>query len=271
MRVQPVEWQSFIPGIQMYKGKKTYFYNGEKIFEENNDRVCRPLIHDRKERDTWEVIIALPGVEVIPENSFCWCGNIDTVIMADTVRRIEDLAFPECRNLKFVKLPRNVEYIGEQAFWYCNNLTSVFIPPTCREIGRWAFNCCKKLIILGMPQNIQIGNNAFAYTLLMTKLPFSFELDDGDIIDPDDEATAIQWVKTINNEGAYALHRACSSFHPLAEIVHTLVKQQGIKAMKMPNTIDITPSEYLAANTFADISEKEIVNRYILDMMGEVL
>ena len=80
----------------------------------------------------------------------------------------------------------------------------------------------------------------------------------------------IRWVKSINHEQEYALHRACTSFNPLSEIIHALVKRKGIKAMKMPNAIGITPSQYLAANPFADISEMEIVNRCLLDMMGEV-
>ena len=45
----------------------------------------------------------------------------------------------------------------------------------------------------------------------------------------------------------------------------------SIQAMTKPNAIGVTPSQYLAANTFADISEKEIINQYILDMMGEIV
>ena len=41
--------------------------------------------------------------------------------------------------------------------------------------------------------------------------------------------------------------------------------------MRMENTLGITPSQYLAPNTYADISENEIMNRYILDSMGEVI
>ena len=63
MRVQTEEWRRFIPGIRMYKGKKTYFYNGEKLRDDDYDS----LIYSWEERLTWEVIIVLPGVEVIPK------------------------------------------------------------------------------------------------------------------------------------------------------------------------------------------------------------
>jgi hypothetical protein len=189
--------------------------------------------------------------------------------MADTVRRIEWSAFFHCICLEFVKLSRNLEYIGEHAFYGCQNLTSIFVPPSCREIGYQAFRCCEQLIILGLPWHVELGRGVFQKTSLIQKS--QIELDEYGEYDSDEEEEVVQWVKSINNEETYALHRACSSFNPIAEIVHALVKRKGIKAMRMPNSIGITPSQYLEANTFADISEKEIVNKHILDMMGEIV
>ena len=102
--------------------------------------IARPLIYDKDERGSWEVIIVLPGVEIIPEGTFIRCGNVKVVIMADTVRRIEDWVFSWCSSLIFIKLSRNLEFIGTFAFSSCS-LTSIFIPPSCREIGVYAF--CK--------------------------------------------------------------------------------------------------------------------------------
>ncbi|GFH47152.1 hypothetical protein CTEN210_03627 [Chaetoceros tenuissimus] len=252
----------------MYKGKKTLFYNGEILWEGHGEEA-QTLIYDYKERDSWQVIIVLPGVEVIPDSTFSYCRNIETVVMADTVRRIEYKAFFDCRSLLFVKLSTNLEYIGFAAFWFCESLTSIFIPPSCREIDDWAFRFCRQLSIVGMSQQIQFGNVVFQQTLLLKRSPF--ELDEDGWYDEDDDEEVVEWVKSINNEDAYALHRACASFNPLSEIILALVKRQGIKAMRMPNTIGITPSQYLEANVFADISEKEIINRNILETMGEVL
>ncbi|GFH47045.1 hypothetical protein CTEN210_03520 [Chaetoceros tenuissimus] len=259
MRVQTEEWRRFIPGIRMYKGKKTYFYNGEILWDHDKKDF---LVYDEKERHSWEVVIILPGVEIIPVATFFECYNVKTVILADTVRRIESIsAFNACFGLVSVRLSRNLEYIGAWAFHRCESLTSISIPPSCRDIRNDAFHGCQKLIILGLPQHVQLGTGVFQQTALIRKSSIEIE---------DDEEEAVQWVKSINNEEEYALHRACASFNPLAEIIHALVKQQGIESMRMPNTIGITPSQYLHANTVADISEKEIVNKYILDMMGEI-
>ena len=252
----------------MYKGKMTLFYNGEKLWE-GNIYHGRPLIYDKRERRSWEVIIVLPGVEVIPHSTFWKCLNIKSVIMADTVKRIEKRAFYFCKLVVFVKLSTNLEYIGESVFSFCDSLTSIFIPPSCREIGRWAFKGCQTLIMLGLPQHVQLGREVFQGTALIKKSPIRTD-EDGNYNRNDEEAV-IEWVKSINNEEVYALHRASASYNPLSEIIHDQVKRHGINAMRMPNAIGITPSQYLEANTFVDISEKDIVNRYILDMMGETI
>lgn len=132
----------------MYKGKKTLFYNGEKLMDKN----CRPIVYNENERNSWKVIIILPGVKVVPVGTFYGCNNVQAVIMADTVLRIDGSAFSLCKCLVFIKLSRNLEYIGVAVFDKCESLTSLFIPPSCREIGEYAFSRCDRLIILQVPQ-----------------------------------------------------------------------------------------------------------------------
>ncbi|GFH44367.1 leucine-rich repeat domain-containing protein [Chaetoceros tenuissimus] len=274
MRVQTEEWRRFIPGVRMYKGKKTLFWNGEKLWE-GDFHAGRPLIYDHEERGSWEVIIILPGVEVIPTWNFCACMNVERVIMADTVKRIEEKAFMDCTRLVFVKLSTNLEYIGLCAFACCCDLTSIFIPPSCREIVRYAFQMCERLIIFHVPQHTQLGDGMIEETALLEASPFA---DRGLAYGHEDhpEYSNInnevkEWLKNINHAEEFALHRAFSSFNPLEEIIYELVKHQGISSMKKPNGIGITPMQYLQENPFAEIEEKKIVNRYVLDMMGEIV
>ena len=224
----------------------------------------------KMERDSWEVIIVLPGVEVVPALTFYDCRNIKTVIVYDTVQRIENEAFKECWNLEFVKLSRSLAYIGGWAFQCCFSLNSIFIPPTCREIGDYAFASCRKLLLLGLPHHTQLDEGVFQNTALIKKSPIQINKYGSYNKYSDDEAIATQWVKSINSDESFALHHACSSIKPLADVIHALVKRQGIESMRMKNTIGITPSQYLEANTFVDISEKEIINRFTLAAMGEV-
>ncbi|GFH44361.1 leucine-rich repeat domain-containing protein [Chaetoceros tenuissimus] len=262
MRIQTEEWRRFIPGIRMYRGKKTFFYNGEILWEGDLFWYHRghTLIYDKEERKSWEVVIVLPGVEVIPESTFFECRKLKTIILSDTVRRIEDSAFNCCMKLESIKLSRNLEFIGRLAFRWCEFLTSIFIPPSCSEIGDEAFLYCTRLLIIHVPLQTRLGNCVIFGTALIQTIN---QLVDNDILN--------NWIRNINRAEEYALHRACSSFNPLEEIIHAIVKRQGLQSLKKRNFIRLTPMQYLEANPYTDIEEKKIMKRYILDMMGEIV
>ena len=263
MRVQTEEWRRFIPGVRMYKGKMTLFYNGEILSGDGEN-----LIYTDEERLKWEVIIVLPGVEIIPEYTFLGCENVKVVIMADTVRRIEKEAFCRCMSLEFVKLSRNLEYIGYISFSHCKSLISIFIPPSCREIGREAFRDCKKLIIFTVPRHTTLGNKLIANTALFEASPYDSD-QNGFYFNIEG---VNQWIKNINgNNEEYALHRACSAFNPISDIIYEIIKRQGLVSFQKKNIVGITPLRYLEENPFADIDQQKLVKRYILEMMGETV
>ena len=264
MRIQTKEWSTFLPGVRNYQGKKTLFYNGEILFEGVwVVRILaangRSLIYDWEERQTWEVIIVLPGVEIIPELTFYACLNVETIIMADdSVKTIGKGALDMCVNVSFVKLSRNLLYIGPLAFLYCRSLTSVFIPNSCRRINEKAFLDCNELTIFNVPQHTEVPEDALSKTALEAKA------QDGNF--------TIEWVKSINEDNEYSLHRLCSSMDPSeARIYQVICEQGGLSAMARKNTIGITPSEYLAANPYADVDEMKLMKRFVLENMGEIV
>ena len=257
------EWAEVValgPGVRMYRGKKTLFYNGETLFDYQSQWW---KIHDFDERNSWEVIIVLPGVEIIPTTNFGECEKVKMVIMSDSVRRLSPSAFDSCWKLEYVRLSRNLEYIDQQAFNDCISLTSIFIPPSCREIDVQAFLGCEKLMILSVPRNVQLGPGVIDETALIEVSPFG---DSGE----DEQVNA--WLQNINgSEEEYALHRACSSYYPIIQIIHDIVNRQGLKALNKKNEIGITPLKYLEENPFADIDQHELMKRYIIEMMGETI
>ncbi|GFH57167.1 hypothetical protein CTEN210_13643 [Chaetoceros tenuissimus] len=266
MRVQTEEWRRFIPGVRMYKGKKTLFYNGEILFD---DETGEWLIYDKEERKSWKVIFVLPGVEIIGELTFAECCNVETVIMADSVKRIKDDAFANCRKLAYVKLSTILEYIGKVAFYRCS-LTSVFIPQSCREIESQAFYGCRKLVIFHVPQETQLyGWDVISGTALIAAAPFEMNEEREDEKDMDNEMN--DWIKNINNEEKYTLHRLCCSHIIEMNDIQTFVEREGLRAMTVKNTIGVTPSEYLEANPFLKVEEKQIIKDFILRKMGEMV
>ena len=248
----------------MYKGKKTLFYNGEILYDTEN---CEKLIYDWEERKSWEVIIVLSGVEVIPQLTFGSCINVEAIVMSDTVRRVELRTFINCRSLTFVKLSRNLEYIGEATFFHCLSLPSLFIPPSCREIGDYACGSCDKLLVFQVPQQTQLGQHVIGDTALSQASPI--ETDRYGSYENNGEVN--EWIRNLHENNEFSVHRACSSFNPLDEIVFDIVKREGLKAFKKADSVGVPPSQYLYQNPFAEIKEQTIINRYILDMMGEVI
>ena len=238
----------------MYRGKKTYFYNGEKLWEGEGSW----LIYNEEERHSWEVIIILPGVEVIPEFTFRWCENVKVVIMSDTVKRIEYGAFFCCYSLEFVKLSRNLEDIGDMAFDLCRSLTSIFIPPSCREIGENAFEDCTNLIILSVPQHTQLN--------LVDTITAGTRLSQFEHV-----VQLNEWIKNINNGNDFDLHRECASYDPSEEVILGILKERGLLSFKEENKIGITAARYLEENPFSEIDEQKLIKKFVLDVMGEVI
>ena len=74
------------------------------------------------------------------------------------------------------------------------------------------------------------------------------------------------------NEGEEcSLHRVCASFQPKMEEILAIVNEKGLRAFQEQNETGITPSQYLRENPYTgDVTEKKIVTRNILTMIGEV-
>ena len=139
--------------------------------------------------------------------------------MHDSVRRIEKLAFINCTDLKYVKLSRNIEYIGAEAFNHCRSLSSMFIPYSCREIGECAFGNCYKLIILYLPQRTELGGSGIYCTKLIEKIRYNY-------LDSTVQINA--WIKSINDDDEYGLHRLCSSMDPSEDEIYQMICDQGV-------------------------------------------
>lgn len=262
----------------MYQGQMTLFYNGEILYDTHNVEPLR--IYNREERQTWKVVIVLPGVEVIPENTFEECENIETVVMNDDVRRIDEYAFSLCNSLSFVRLSRNLEYIGPVAFRGSDSLTSMFVPPSCREIGHYAFGANEKLIILSVPENTQIADDFIGNTELMKQ--FDCEAFGDDIegwLDflNDGFEDIFDWFDRLDfpDRRANSLHRICCSTNEdeavlISEQIYQIVKEQGPQALLVKNAIGITPLQYLKENPYLEsIDEMKILRRYVVEKLGQ--
>ena len=155
-------------------GLVTLFYDGskelfneelyDKCFEEysyhGDDWEEWPLSDECKqywrERQSWEQIIVVEGVTVIPEMTFIHCEQIKQVIFASTVVRIESFAFRNCYSLGYIELSIYLEYIGRSAFEYCVSIERVMFSNTVIRIEEYAFKKCSSLISIKLSMEFGI-------------------------------------------------------------------------------------------------------------------
>lgn len=101
-------------------------------------------------------------------NSFTGCAGLpllQTVILPQSVIKIEDYAFDYCISLTTINLSE-IEEIGSYAFRYCRKLTGDIKLPKLKILGDYAFQFCESLTTIEMPAVIEIGIRAFCGTPL---------------------------------------------------------------------------------------------------------
>ncbi|MBQ5379070.1 MAG: leucine-rich repeat protein, partial [Paludibacteraceae bacterium] len=65
------------------------------------------------------------------------------VILNDSLKRIDDGAFCQCRSLREVVWNDSLTYIGADAFLDCKHLPTPIVDPSI-EVGKNAFKGCKE-------------------------------------------------------------------------------------------------------------------------------
>ena len=91
-----------------------------------------------------------------------YLGNKTDIIIPDSVRKIQKMAFSECPFLESVIIPDSVEEIGKSAFYACSYLRKVILPAHLNYIPECMFLECHSLSEITIPEQvICIGDSAF--------------------------------------------------------------------------------------------------------------
>ena len=108
-------------------------------------------------------VIVSNTVTTIERSAFESSTKLRTVVLPNSVENIAPRTFTNCAKLSSVRLPDGITYIPNFMFEGCESLTSFTIPPTVTHIGESAFNK-SGIVISSIPENVTtIGNNAFYY------------------------------------------------------------------------------------------------------------
>lgn len=126
-------------------------------YKKNSTTTVDPITGEETSEEWYSVVgigaatgaeIVIPSqfdglpVRKIEENAFANNKNIRRVVIREGVTEISNWAFDGCTSLVDVKLPNGLTYIGMWAFDGCEKITEIVIPDDVLEIGEWAFRYC---------------------------------------------------------------------------------------------------------------------------------
>lgn len=84
--------------------------------------------------------------------------------LLNSVKKIGQHAFQDCKGLTNIEFPSNVTEIGDYAFDDCNGLTNLVIPSNISSIGSHAFSGCSGLtnVEIQVPTNVKFSSYVFS-------------------------------------------------------------------------------------------------------------
>lgn len=97
----------------------------------------------------------LNSVKKIGQHAFQDCKGLTNIEFPSNVTEIGDYAFDDCKGLTNLVIPSNISSIGSHAFSGCSGLTNVEIQvPTNVKFSSYVFSGCKKLKSFKIPPHI---------------------------------------------------------------------------------------------------------------------
>lgn len=93
-------------------------------------------------------------VTTIGDFSFFECSGLTSVILPNSITRIEQRGFGECGALSSIDLGNSLSFIGAYGFNRTSSLKSIVLPPTVTNVGGFAFFYGSGLIKAAYPNTI---------------------------------------------------------------------------------------------------------------------
>lgn len=99
--------------------------------------------------------ITIPGTVTKFKSAFTNCKGLESVIIENGCKKIDEYAFDRCESLKSVYIPNSVTDIHYYAFTECTSLEQITIPPSVTKVWSDAFNKCNALNVLNIGYGIK--------------------------------------------------------------------------------------------------------------------
>ncbi len=135
---------------------------------EGINRVNSLVIKEGKLIKTFNLnrFLSIPyGIKVLGAECLFNQTPVEELIMAESVKAVENNALEGCVNIMSMLLSKNIEYIGRNAFSDCISLRVLTLPEELKCLDFGAFNGCKNLREIKMFNKVEnIEGAAFIHT-----------------------------------------------------------------------------------------------------------
>lgn len=137
------------------------------IYDESTNRKN----HEDYEANGLKYVSIPNSVTKIGDEAFFQCKNLTNVLLPDSIKQIGREAFSLCSSLNKVTIPKGVTSIKYKAFYNCGNLKSILMQGGITTIGREAFENCYNLTNITLPNSLtEIGSEAFSNCQKLTNV-----------------------------------------------------------------------------------------------------
>lgn len=130
---------------------------GLSPFPSMNYHIKNLIVPDIVFHDGIEYIVTEIG-----DDAFCYCEDLISAVIPNTVKKIGVRSFASCINLETVDLGEGVTSTSTYSFIGCIKLKSLEIPSSLTYIGSLSFGNCASLDSICLPNVTQVCNNAFS-------------------------------------------------------------------------------------------------------------
>ena len=189
--------------------------------------------------------------------------DIETLTLPDSVKYIDDFAFPFMDTIQTINIPSSVTYIGDYSFYRCSGLTGIVLPENLNYIGIATFADCNSLTEITIPEKTRsINDYAFfgcinlenvycnSYTLTLGSCVFKetqweLSLPEGDVY--------------VGNY-PYLIDDTVSGYDIINEIRSKIISQDDILAARIDDTESSEPDsedDFAEADPDDDFSETD--------------
>ena len=137
---------------------------GDYTYTDNNDGTVTITNYGGSEKDV-VVPEELDGkmVSAIGYAAFAECRSLESLVVPETVTRLQDYAFSQCTSLTRAQLPESIVSLGRGVFKNCILLEEVNIPTSLTTVAMEMFAGCTSLTEIEIPQTIRsLGDSAFS-------------------------------------------------------------------------------------------------------------